>query len=555
MKKNINKFIQKFKLLLPWINSLLSKFLNNFKIINRKKFDIKIPKIKFNIKTPLSKIKIPISKHLLDKFFNIFKFAGDLKIYNFKKKNLKISNFNKVVILSITIMFGYLFYLTIPNIYNKLWVQKVIEKKLINEFDVNFNLSSEISYIILPSPHFLIKNATIIDESENEVIKIADIKKLKVFISQKNFFKKDKLSINEILIEEANFIIKKNSFDYITNLINKQFSTKIIEIKKSNFFLKDLEDDTLLINKINNARLFYNFDNLQNSIFLNGELFNIPFQMDLNNDLINEVITVNAESRKLKLKLNNELIKKKDIKNGITELFFLNTKLSHEYVLNKSSFNFKSKNSMLPNNMINYNGQIDLEPFSLNFNIDLEKLDFLKIVNRESIIIELIKSEIFFNQNVDLLITLRSPTVQNHKILRDLLINFNVDQGTINLNQSKVKLNKFGLLKFTNSNVSFIDGELVLNGNIQVMLEDSKKFYQFLQTPKKNRRKTNEININFDLNIQKKELQINTFLIDDLEPHEEIEGLITAFNSEKIIFSNFIELKNFINRILIAYEG
>lgn len=548
MKKNINKFIQKFKLLRPWINSLLSKFLNNFKIINRKKFDIKIPKIKFNI-------KIPIGKHLLGKFFNKFKFASDLKIYNFKKKNLKISNFNKVLILSITILFGYLFYLTIPNIYSKLWVQQAIEKKLINEFDVNFNLSSEISYIILPSPHFLIKNATIIDESENEVIKIADIKKLKVFISQKNFFKKDELSINEILIEEANFIIKKNSFNYITNLINKQFSTKIIEIKKSNLFLKDLEDDTLLINKINNARLFYNFDKLQNSISLKGELFNIPFQMDLNNDLINEVITVNAESRKLKLKLNNELNKKKDIKNGITELFFLNTKLSHEYVLNKSSFNFKSKNSMLPNNMINYNGQIDLKPFSLNLNIDLEKLDFLKIVNRESIIIELIKSEIFFNQNVDLLITLLSPTVQDHKILRDLLINFNVDQGAINLNQSKVKLNKFGLLKFTNSNVSFIDGELVLNGTIQVMLEDSKKFYQFLQTPKKNRRKTNEININFDLNIQKKELQINTFLIDDLEPHEEVERLITAFNSEKIIFSNFIELKNFINRILIAYEG
>ena len=57
------------------------------------------------------------------------------------------------------------------------------------EFKVNFSLSSEISYAILPSPHFIIQNVTIFNDlSKNQ--KIADIKKLKIFISQKKFLNK-----------------------------------------------------------------------------------------------------------------------------------------------------------------------------------------------------------------------------------------------------------------------------------------------------------------------------------------------------------------------------
>ena len=78
-----------------------------------------------------------------------------------------------------------------------------------------------------------------------------------------------------------------------------------------------------------------------------------------------------------------------------------------------------------------------------------------------------------------------------------MLINLNIDQGKINLDKSKLKLNKMGSLELMRSNINFIDGELILNGEFIVKLNDSKKFFQFLQTPKKNRNKIEEININF----------------------------------------------------------
>ena len=559
MKKNINQFIQKFKRLSLLINTLLSKVSSfykfikignlNLKILNLKHLTIKsLYKFKFFSLTKLN-LKFAALAHLFNRPFKKPKF------YDFKHINLKISNFNKFLILFITILFGYLFYLTIPNIYDKLWVQQTVEKKLIEEFNVDFNLSSEISYVILPSPHFLIKNATVVDRQNSEIQKIAEIKRLKVFISQKNLFIKENLKINKVTVERANFLIKKDNISYITNFINQKFSLKNLDIKKSNLFLKDSNDDTLLINKIDSAKVFYSAKKLQNIIILKGELFNIPFLLNLNNDLINNEIFINTESKKLKLKINNYLNKKNAIKKGSTEISFLNTKLFHKYTIKDKNFKFKSQNSTLPNNIVNYNGQINLEPFNFDLVIDIEKIDLLKIINKESIIMELIKSEVFFNENINLLISLKSQIIQNHKILKNMLINLNVDQGKINLDKSKLKLNKMGSLELMRSNINFIDGELILNGEFIIKLDDSKKFFQFLQTPKKNRNKIEEININFDLNVQKNVLRLNSIFIDEVEPNDEVYGLISNFNSQNNIFKNVIEFKNFINRVLIAYEG
>ena len=119
----------------------------------------------------------------------------------------------------------------------KLWVQKKLEDKLSKEFKIDFNLSSEISYVILPSPHFVIQNVTILNNLYKNQ-KMADIKKLKIFISQKKFLNKEKILIKNILIEEANFIFNKNNLKYLRKFINYKFLEKKINIVKSNIFFK-----------------------------------------------------------------------------------------------------------------------------------------------------------------------------------------------------------------------------------------------------------------------------------------------------------------------------
>ena len=101
------------------------------------------------------------------------------KVQNKTNNNFKISNFNKFITIFIALLFFYLFYLSIPVLYDKSWVQNNIEKWLLKEFKLDFSISSDVSYRILPSPHFLIKDSKLFKKEDNKANTLADIKNLK----------------------------------------------------------------------------------------------------------------------------------------------------------------------------------------------------------------------------------------------------------------------------------------------------------------------------------------------------------------------------------------
>ena len=126
-------------------------------------------------------------KKFVKNFNNLIK-STIFKVENKTNNKIKVSNFNRYIITLISLLFISLFYLLIPTLYDKNWVQQNIENQLLKEFKINFSLSSDISYNILPSPHFLIKDTKIFKQDGNKEIVLSDIKSLKVFISKKNFF-------------------------------------------------------------------------------------------------------------------------------------------------------------------------------------------------------------------------------------------------------------------------------------------------------------------------------------------------------------------------------
>ena len=102
------------------------------------------------------------------------------KVKNKTNNKFKISNFNKFLITSIGILFLYTFYLLTPLLYDKNWVIKSIETKLLTEFKINLSPSSDISYRILPAPHFVIKDSKILSKKSKNQESIADVKILKI---------------------------------------------------------------------------------------------------------------------------------------------------------------------------------------------------------------------------------------------------------------------------------------------------------------------------------------------------------------------------------------
>ena len=194
-------------------------------------------KIKIKFSNELFKLK----NFLIDKFKKLNKFIESKiikfinkyfpnKLNKYKKfKNIKfinISNLSITIILFIALLFIYLFYVSIPTLYNKGDLQKDITSKLIKEFKIDFSLSSNIRYFVLPSPHFLVENVKIFDDSLKNPKELSQIKKLKIYISQKNLFDRNNLKITKILIEDANFVIQKKNTKFYDDYIKDRFSKK-----------------------------------------------------------------------------------------------------------------------------------------------------------------------------------------------------------------------------------------------------------------------------------------------------------------------------------------
>ena len=99
-------------------------------------------------------------KKIIKNFNNLVK-NTILKVQNKTNNKLKISNFNKFLITFIAALFLYIFYLQIPLFYDKNWVKDKIQNKILSEFKIDLNSIDDISYRILPSPHFLIKDSKI----------------------------------------------------------------------------------------------------------------------------------------------------------------------------------------------------------------------------------------------------------------------------------------------------------------------------------------------------------------------------------------------------------
>ena len=77
---------------------------------------------------------------------------------------------------------------------------------------------------------------------------------------------------------------------------------------------------------------------------------------------------------------------------------------------------------------MSYGGEINFFPFSSNININLKDLDLKNLVGDEAILTEILKSNIFSNENLNYNLNIRSNDVSNHRKLKDLNLRMNFNR-------------------------------------------------------------------------------------------------------------------------------
>ena len=491
-------------------------------------------------------------KQIIKNFNNLIK-KTIFKVKNKTNNNFNISLFNKCLITFIGLLFFYLFYLLIPLLYNKTWLQTNIESKLIKEFKLNISTSADISYRILPAPHFLIKDSKMLVDDEGKQKSIADIKNLKLFLSQKNLFNKEKINLKKAVISNANFSLLRSDLKLLNNSRNKNFSNKKIQVNNSNIFFKDNLNEIIAIIKINKGILFFDEEKILNFLNLKGEVFNLPFSFDFNsqnNSTKNEKI--NLKFKSLKLNIFNEFISEK-IKsiNGKNVISFLNSAINTKYEIKEKLIIFESNKSKIINSRVDYNGTLSINPFDLNLDIYFDDHKISKLFNINPALIELIKSKLLFNENISVKTSIAINS--KDKIFQNAKIYFHIVNGKINFNNTRFINDDIGSLELINSNLFFENNKLLLNSDILINIKSSDRLFSFLNTKKLSRKNLNKILINFDYNLLTNQFEFNKLKIDNSDVGGKGMTIMEEFNDNDL--NNFIKSKRLINEILSVYEG
>ena len=519
---------------------------------------------KFKIQSFLQKgfFKKNILSKLFSKFFTLFnmpKSTWKISFNQFKKKNIENYLSEKfqlnyaLFILSI-VFFLYLLYLSIPGIVISENIQKELEEKLKREYNLDFALTPDIDYSILPKPHYIVKDVVIFTEKTGYQKEFSQIKRLKIFINQNNFFKMNNI-IKKVEIKDANFFIENSDFKFINNFLDNGFSKKSIKILKSKIFYKSNEGQIVTFFTLENILISHDELKKENSLISKGKIFNIPFTFDWKYDENLNEKTTKVRLNPLKLNLLNKSKSGDKVKN--LKINFKRSKLNTDYFLEKNSVIIKSNRSFLGTNKFDYNGKINLDPFDFQIESKIQKFDLKKIIPNKNMLDEIFSQEFLLNENFNGRLAIKSDNLNNGSFFNEILINSNYVGEKIELSNSKLFNKKIGSLNLDYGNIYLEENDIFFKGKFSFEIFDKNKFYRKFLVSKKNQKDLEKVYFGLIYNLSKFDAKIFFISLNEDKPEmsDNLDNLIYSFNNNSITVNNWISLRSFINKILSSYPG
>ena len=484
---------------------------------------------------------------------NINKSINSLLENNLNK--LKLNNLvnlfknNKIILLFVALFILSSSYLLLPTFYKQEEIKKVLNKELFTKYSFKLDFSNGLKYNFFPIPHFKSNNVNILVNQNS----ISKIKKVNIYVSLENLFSLKKMKVTNVILEKGNFNLNKKNYNFFLNILNNDFSKSILKIKKSNIFFRSEDNEVLFINKLVSMKYFYDDNELKNVLHSDNEIFNVPYSIQIQNDNNKKILYTNLSVNPFRLRVQNEHNYNNEIKIGVSQFYYNNLKSIASYKGNKNFFEFNySDKSEKPN--FKYEGKINLKPFFSTFKGNINKLNLSYLMGQNTLFIELLKTEILNSKNIEFQSTLKSNTIQNYQNFKNIIFNSNIKEGLIDFDNSKLEWIENVDFKIKDSLVFVKNGELTLDGKLEINIKDINEIYKFLLTPKIYRKKIKKIDLNFTYNFDQKSADFKDIKIDkkfNNNVNEILNNLVLKANN----LQNKIYIKNLLNEAIKSYAG
>ena len=429
-----------------------------------------------------------------------------------------------IIISLIALIFLFSLYFTIPTFYNYENFDKEIQKKVLKDFKLNLKNISGITYLMVPTPHFLIEECDIYFSNDLEE-KILKANYLKINIFSKNLHKKEKIELKNININKADLDLQmldlKNFYKHLTYNI-----TKPIYFNNSNFFLRDKNNEIILISKIKKFSYFFNLQNKEKKLNINGNLFGSNFNFNWEKNFSDPYLSIsNIKFKNPNIQVLNKFNRKdENFTNAQTNIRFLRNYLELDYKFNKNNVEFLNTE----NNKINYSrliGNVDLNPFFFDLNLILSGIKIENVLN--SVFSQLYKtnqtSHINFNGNLKI-----NLNEINNRLFENLILNINFLEQKISLNESSLILKKIGKINFSDPLIYERNQKIFIKSKIKFDIEDQQELYRRFLVPRQNRIDLNKVFFEVEYNID----DGNYFLSNiNFKENQNIESIFYEINN------------------------
>ena len=493
-------------------------------------------------------------KNFFKKYFkNIINFINNLLEKNLNKLNFKnLSNLfknNKIILIFVAVCVTFVSYLLIPTFYKQSYILKKLETEVKNKFDINLKFQKNLQYNLFPKPHFTITETNIYDDTGE----ISEIDNLKIFISLDNLFSIKKIQIRNLIIQNANFDLNKKNYNFFFNLLNQNFENGSLIIKNSNIFFRSMEDEVLFINKIKKLKYSYNPKELKNFFLAHNEVFNIPYSIEtFYNEDKNKVLS-QINLNLIKLKIENELSINNEEKIGKSELIYNKLKRIAEYKIGANYFRFNIFDK-IDQPRKTYRGEFNFKPFFASLDADLDIINLNYLFDSNSIIVQLLKTEIFNNKNIDFNLNINADKIYNKINFKKISLKSKIQDGLIDTDNTKFSWKNFVDFEFLESLIFVKNGELVLDGRLKIDVNNYNEVYKFFLTPKKYRNKIKKIDLNFTYNFDQNIAELKDIKIDD-KIDKNVNKILNSLILKKNDLQNKIYFKNLFNEAIKSYAG
>ena len=473
----------------------------------------------------------------IESFFNFF------RVNIFHKKNFfkSLKTIDKKIFYSVAAIFiTVISYFLIPAFYDENKIKKQLENDIFDQYNLEVKFDQTLRYGLFPKPHFLSKN-TIIEYKSNN---IAVSNNTKIFISINNFFSSDKIKIKNLVFNKTEFKIESSNFKFFIDLINNRKSDQKINFFNSKIFYLDQNDDIIFFTSIKRLDYLYQ-DTFIKKISSKLNIYNFPIDFDVNHNILEKNFFVKGKLFPLRLNIKNKSNYNDQKLDGELNLSLINKDKKIKYNLENNSLNFNTKDNKII-------GKINIKPFFITTNLNFIQIDLKKIFKDNSILVNVLKSEILNNDNLNGEININTSNFRGVNFLNKIKFVIRLEEGNIFIKNLKTTFKDSVVVNLNNVQLIVDDNKLKFAGYVSLNFTDITEFYAHYQINRSYRKNIKKINFGFLFNLEDKFIEIDNLKVDG-NINQNLEKFLNNFNSKKKNILNKIIFRNSVKDFLKNY--